>query len=244
MTVRRVIEAALAAAAVVGLARIAWGQSSSLFLQGEQGPAEQKPLAQGFADADLGQLELGNEVLQQSSFVSVELPEPRKFRVHDLITILVKEKKKYESEADVEQGKEVGLKATLAKWFRIHNHKWMQQGFEGGVPEIDFSLSGDWEGDGKVEREDEFTTRITAEVIDVKPNGNLVLQARTRITNDEEEQVVMVTGVCRSVDVSADNTVLSTQVADLVVQVRHGGALRDTTRRGWIPRALDWLRPF
>ena len=87
-------------------------------------------------------------------------------------------------------------------------------------------------------------TRIQARVIDVKPNGNLVLEARKRITVDEEDQIATLSGVCRSKDVTAQNSVLSTQVADLEISVSHTGAARDASRRGWAMRLFDLLRPF
>ncbi|MFQ6048823.1 MAG: flagellar basal body L-ring protein FlgH, partial [Phycisphaerae bacterium] len=183
-------------------------------------------------------------VASRSSLISVRLPEPRRFRLHDLITIIVLEKKKYESDAETDLEKKVTLQAALEKWFRIHKRKWFQQDFEAGTPQVDFSLKGQWEGEGTAEREDRFTMRITAEVVDVKPNGNLVLEARKYIKNDEDEQIITLTGVCRGADVTADNTVLSTQVAGLTIRVTHVGAVRDATRRGWIPRLFDLLRPF
>jgi flagellar L-ring protein precursor FlgH len=244
MVVRRLIEALLVCLAVLGLARIAWGQSSSLYMMGEQARDDLHPASGQLASGLFADLTPANEALAESSFISVALPEPRKFRLHDLITIIVKEKKKYESDGETEEKKDVSLQARLEEWFRIHKHKWLQQTFGGGVPEVDFGLKGKWKGEGTVEREDEFTTRITAEVIDVKPNGNLVLQARKSIEMDEEWQVITLTGVCRSLDVSPDNTVLSTQLADLTITVEHAGAVRDGTRRGWVPRFFDWLRPF
>jgi flagellar L-ring protein precursor FlgH len=64
------------------------------------------------------------------------------------------------------------------------------------------------------------------------------------IQTDEEEQSVILSGVCRAEDITADNTVLSTQLHDLTVRKTHKGAVRDTTKRGWIPRLLDVLNPF
>jgi flagellar basal body L-ring protein FlgH len=52
------------------------------------------------------------------------------------------------------------------------------------------------------------------------------------------------TGICRSEDVTPANTILSTQVAEMVLVEKNSGALRDATQRGWIPRLLDWAKPF
>ena len=111
-------------------------------------------------------------------------------------------------------------------------------------PELKTALERDFTGTGDVEREDSLTARITAEVLDVKPNGTLVLQARKRIKTDDEEQMFVLAGVCRAEDVQADNTILSTQLYDLQLEKRHHGVVRDSTKPGWIPKLLDVVNPF
>ena len=51
------------------------------------------------------------------------------------------------------------------------------------------------------------------------------------------------TGTVRSADVTPDNTVLSTQVADLNIDVKNSGAVRDASSRGWLTALLDWVKP-
>jgi flagellar L-ring protein precursor FlgH len=112
------------------------------------------------------------------------------------------------------------------------------------VPSIKASGSREFKGEGSVDRTDKLTLRVTAEVLDVKPNGTLVLQARQRIKTDEEEQVFVLSGVCRAADVSADNTVLSSQMFDKDVTKSHKGTVRQATRRGWLSKLLDAVSPF
>src|SRR6202022_618043 len=92
-------------------------------------------------------------------------------------------------------------------------------GWKGGGPSIDEHLpstpiemktSGqrDFKGTATVQRNDTFTGRITAEVVDVKPNGTLVLQATETIKTDQEEQRVTLIGTCRVEDITSDNGVL------------------------------------
>ena len=99
-------------------------------------------------------------------------------------------------------------------------------------------------GEATVDRSDSLTARITAEVVDVKPNGTLVLQAHKFIKTDDEEQEFTLTGTCRAEDVTPDNSVLSTTLHDLNVKKNSKGAARDTTKRGWVPRLLDFINPF
>ena len=84
----------------------------------------------------------------------------------------------------------------------------------------------------------------TREVVDVKPNGTLVIQARKTIKADDEEQQFVLTGTCRVEDVVADNTVLSTQMYDLRVEKNTKGAVRGATKRSWLGEILDAISPF
>jgi flagellar L-ring protein precursor FlgH len=111
-------------------------------------------------------------------------------------------------------------------------------------PEIGTTGTRDFNGTGAVARTDTLTDRITAEVLDVKPNGTLVLQARQHIKTDDEEETMILSGNCRVEDVTTDNTVLSTQMFDKDVTKTSKGAVSDTMKRGWVPKLLDVINPF
>lgn len=236
---------------VLAAACPATGQTSSLMRRSRLSATSQPyqttttpPLTRGYLGWRRRPVSPSTEALQRVSLTAVVPEPPRSFKVRDLITIIVREQKKYEADAKVDNKKRLSLDAALEAWFRIHDHKWQQQAFSGGRPQITGTLKTQAKNDGKSEREDTFVTRITAEVVDVKPNGNLILEATSYIKNDEEEQIMTLSGVCRSFDVTPDNTVLSTQLGDLRIDVKHTGAVRDATRRGWISKGFDFLRPF
>src|SRR5204863_4285556 len=121
----------------------------------------------------------------------------------------------------------------------------IQGGAQGPLPPgVKLTGNRTFKGEATVDREDTLTARITGEVLDVKPNGTLVVQARKQIKTDEEVQQFVLTGICRAEDVLPDNTVLSTQLYDLELNKSHKGAVRDTTKRGWVPKLLDAINPF
>jgi len=186
-----------------------------------------------------------NATLLRVSPIAVAVPEPELIAVHDLITIIIRESKTATSDSKMEQKKDWTLESELSKWIRLGDHHGLvPAALPEGAPAVAFDFKDDYKGDGKYDRKDELTTRITARVIDVKPNGNLVLEARKDITIDSEGYSITLTGVCRGDDVTAENTVLSTQLAEPEIDVQHTGAVRDASRRGWLKRALDFLHPF
>jgi flagellar L-ring protein precursor FlgH len=186
-----------------------------------------------------------NEVLLNVSPIAVRLPEPEVIGVNDLVTIIVRISKSAKSDAKLDSKKDWSHEWELAKWIRYSDVNGIVPAlFTEGIPAVEFEYGNDYQGDGSYDRKDELTTRVQARVIDVKPNGNLVLEAKNDVAFGEESYMVTLTGECRSDDVSPQNTVLSSQVADLAVRVRDHGAVNDASRRGWLMRGLDLMRPF
>ena len=184
--------------------------------------------------------------LHQVSFFAVPEPEPRTLKKHDLITIIVREESEFKSEGSTDLKKDAALEAKIDEFIALKLANAAIQGGAAGAnpPSIKMSGNRSFKGEASVDRTDSLTLRVTAEIIDVKPNGTLVLQARQRIKTDEEEQIFILSGICRAGDVTPDNTVLSTQMFDKDVTKSHKGAVRDTTKRGWLPKLLDVLNPF
>jgi flagellar L-ring protein precursor FlgH len=187
--------------------------------------------------------EIAGGIDSRISFWAIPAPEPTLVRQHDLLTVIVREESTSRSAGSTDLEKEYDLSAELREYvdFDLSSFRVVPksggQGFDG---EVERSFAGD----GKTDRRDSFVTRITAEVIDVKPNGTLVIQARKRITTDEDEQLIVLTGTCRTADVTAANTVLSTQLHDLHLQKHTRGPVRDASQRGIVPRVVDRINPF
>lgn len=183
--------------------------------------------------------------IESVSMFAVPRTPPRRFEVEDLVSIIVRQRKTYSSEAEYEKKKKWDIDGKLTDWFRLHpGHKLGTDQLSNGDPGFNFTFNDKYKAEGDNERKDIFETRIQAKIVDIKPNGNLVLEARKEEEHDEEKSVVTLTGECRSEDVTAANSVLSTQIADLVIREGNKGSVRDATRRGWIPQILDFLRPF
>jgi flagellar L-ring protein precursor FlgH len=184
--------------------------------------------------------------LRDVSFFGVPEPEPRTIKKHDLVTIVVREESAFSSKGTADLKRETDIEAKLEEFIKLKLSNFEIQGGAAGVnpPSVKFNGTREFKGDGEVDRTDSLTARITGEVLDVKPNGTIVLQARKQIRTDEEVQQFILTGICRAEDVNADNTILSTQLFDLQLQKNHKGAVRDATKRGWFLKFLDAVSPF
>lgn len=183
---------------------------------------------------------------ESASLLYTPPPEPKVVKKHDLVTIIIREESTTKADAKADMKRESELDARIEEFIKVAlgNFELQGGGIDGPVPSIKASASRDFKGDGKVNRTDSFVARIQAEVVDVKPNGTLVLQARKKINNDDETQTFILSGICRAEDVTADNSVLSTQLFDLELSKSTNGPVRDATKRGAVHKFFDWLNPF
>ena len=163
--------------------------------------------------------------------------------VGDIVTISIVESAQASKNATTKTARDSGLEAgwtgvfaALAKNFTV-----------GGavVPssnKIDFANSFD--GQGETTRTSSMTAYLTARVVQVLPNGQMVIRGAREVQVNSETQFIFVQGVIRPEDVSSNNLVLSTYIADARIELTGYGAVSDKQRPGWMGRVLDLVWPF
>lgn len=184
--------------------------------------------------------------LQPFSLIYVAPPRPTEFHVHDLITIVVDENTQATSSSSLETETDYEMDATLAEFPEIQElirRFALVNGISADVS-LDTEFAREFTGEGDYDRSDRISFSMAATIIDVKPNGNLVLEARKELITDGERRVMVITGICRDEDVDQNNNVRSTRIANLMVSLENFGDLRDAAKKGWIPRVLDTLFNF
>ena len=86
------------------------------------------------------------------------------------------------------------------------------------------------------------TTSVT--VVDVLPNGNLVIEGAKTIRTSKQDIYSYMRGIVRPVDISATNTILSSKIADAQVEFIPAGELSEAQKKGWLLRGLEKIRPL
>ncbi|MDD4599873.1 MAG: flagellar basal body L-ring protein FlgH [Negativicutes bacterium] len=94
---------------------------------------------------------------------------------------------------------------------------------------------------GSISNTNTVNGRMTAQVVEVKPNGNLVISGTQNIKQNGEEQKITVTGVVRPDDVTANNTVLSSYVADAQIYIDGKGPIAGKQRQGILSQIFNFL---
>lgn len=102
--------------------------------------------------------------------------------------------------------------------------------------------SGDsFKAQGSVANTNSVRAKITVSVTEVRPNGNLVIAGDQSIKQNGEEQKITVTGMIRPEDISTDNTVLSSNVANAKMRVDGHGPIAGKQRQGIVTQIFNFL---
>ncbi len=189
-----------------------------------------------------------NPALEQASLTAVSSEEPHVFEIHDHITIIIREESETRSDSELTTEKKLDFDVDVQKFPHLHLKELLEgqllAGNAANNPGVKVKTKNKYESEGDYARRDKMTTRLTAEVVDIKPNGVLVLEARTNITNDQEVQTITVTGSCDPDAIAIGNTILSTQLFDLRVAKLHDGELRKATQKGFFTNLLEFIFNF
>lgn len=177
---------------------------------------------------------------------AVDAPKNRLFAENDLVTIIISERSKTERNQKLDAKKDYSIDAKVSAWIDLLQLLEARAKPDGNsiYPSVGLESKSDFKGDGKYNREDKLTDRIQARIVEVKPNGTLLLEARRSIRTDKEVQSVVLSGTCRTEDVTEANSIQSNQLFDLALDVQNSGEVKDVSKKGLIPRVLETLFNF
>lgn len=104
--------------------------------------------------------------------------------------------------------------------------------------------SSAFDGEGATSRSGSLRATVTARVVGVLANGNLVVMGRQEVKVNHELQVLTIRGIIRPQDIRIDNTIPSTQVADAQIEYTGNGVVAEKQVPGWGSRVVDRVWPF
>lgn len=165
--------------------------------------------------------------------------DQRSYQLDDLVTILISDRASAVTRGSTSTARTSNAKSSISSLAgplsaagRLANLSRL-----GGESKLD--------GKGETSRESQLSTTLSARIIAVMPNGNLVIEGAKDVSVNSERQVVVVRGICRPQDLSVANTVRSEQLALLEVRVNGKGVVEDAVRRPWfLYRLLLGALPF
>jgi flagellar L-ring protein precursor FlgH len=180
----------------------------------------------------------GRPVAANFGWMSNLTLDARARSVNDLVTVRVIETINGVGSADSSLDKNSKAKAGVAQAFGAESFypSWLDaSNLVGAASDTQFK------GGGTTARSSELTATMTARVVEVLPNGDLVLEGAREIDINGDRQIVVLTGVVRQADVGRNNVVLSPAVGQLRIRYFGRGLIKDNLKPGWLVRALNMI---
>lgn len=163
--------------------------------------------------------------------------------VGDIVTILVQENNTASKDNSTKTAKSSSVDASIAKFlYSPAASGFLTKG--GNFPALNLSAKQDFDGGGKISNSEKITSKIAVRVVDVLPNGNLVLEGRRSTAFAGETQEAVLRGVVRAEDIAPNNTLYSYNIADATIKYVSSGTIADNQRKGWFTRIWEKVTPF
>jgi len=164
--------------------------------------------------------------------------------VGDIVTIKIAESSAATNKASTATDRSSSLSASVDAFFNMEKRFPADQPFFNPFSRVAGGVESDFQGNGTTKRSGDLNAYITALVTQVLPNGNLVVTGSREVLINSENQIIQLTGVVRPRDISADNQVLSTYVADARISYSGTGVVNDRQKPGWLTNIVMKVWPF
>lgn len=192
----------------------------------------------------------GNGAIYQAGYERSWFEDMRARRVGDMLTVKLEEKTDAKKSATTEVSRSNSnsiTNPTLLGTTAQFNTPGLLPLASNSNNNLGFSLESenDFSGEGDSEQNNELTGDITVTVIEVLPNGYLVVRGEKRIGINQGNEYVKLSGIVRPADIDSTNTVLSTRLADPTIVYVGDGAVADSNAMGWFAKFfISALFPF
>ncbi len=179
-----------------------------------------------------------NGAIWQNSTNVALFEDSRAHRVGDLITILIAENANASKSTNTTIAKSDTVSAGLSSLFGV------QPTLGQYSPSLGATSSQKFGGNGATTQSNTFTTTLQATIVQVMSNGNLEISGQKEVLLNGGHEFIRVVGVVRAADVTPQNTVSSTQIADARVEYSGNGSVYDAAKVPWLTKFFLSLWPF
>ena len=163
--------------------------------------------------------------------------DPTASGIGDILTVIIDESNQIENDEQTTLDKESSLSALISNFNLLPN-------LFNTLPQVQAEQTREFDGNAQYDKDNSFRTRVSVLVVDVMPNGNLLIEGTRRLFVDGETKLVKITGMVRVFDIARDNTVRSASVANASISYEGDGFITRSTGKGWFSRLLDIVWPF
>jgi flagellar L-ring protein precursor FlgH len=165
-------------------------------------------------------------------------------QVGDILTVAIYEQASASREATTSTGRSSTANAGIDNFFGVEADLANLHRALDPTKLVGASYENDFKGSGSTSRKEDLVATLTTRVVEVYPNGNLRIEGGKTVTVNNEDQIIVLTGIVRPNDISPRNVVNSKYVLDAKIAYTGKGVISDKQKPGWMVRILDNIWPF
>ncbi|MFI3215455.1 MAG: flagellar basal body L-ring protein FlgH [Methylococcales bacterium] len=154
-------------------------------------------------------------------------------RVGDILTVNLLERTNSIKRASNRDSKNDTISATMPTLFGLGAL------LLGGDMSTSLSTEKEFEGEGDVLQNNLLSGLISVTVVELLPNGNLKIRGEKRVTLNQGDEFIRLSGIVRPVDIKPTNIIDSEKIADATFMYTGEGSLNDANTHGWLSRVLN-----
>ncbi len=169
--------------------------------------------------------------------------DKRACRVGDIVLVKILENATAESKAETKADKTGENSFSVGAFFGKNKVLGLPIPV-GGNSVLSTKTKNKFDNDTSTSREVTITATVAARVVNVLPNGLMEIRGIREIKINNENQIIIVRGFIRPIDIDADNSITSDKIADAHIKLIGKGVLSEKQKPGWLTRILDYVWPF
>lgn len=171
--------------------------------------------------------------------------DPRASKIGDIITVEIDIADEASLTSTTSRSRSSSEDANLTDFLGLQNAlgRALPGGYDPGSL-ADFGASSASSGTGDIDRSESVKLTVAAIVTDILPNGNFVIAGRQEVRVNNEVRELLVSGVARPEDISAQNTIQHTDIAEARISYGGRGVVSDVQKPRWGQEVYEILFPF
>ena len=171
--------------------------------------------------------------IYQSGYDMRLFEDNKAMRVGDVLTIKLEELTQAKKADDLNAKKDLDVLVSAPTIGGI-----AMSSLTGNDPAMELAAKRDFEGQGAANQSNSLRGNISVTVVELLPNGNLRVRGEKRVTLNQGNEYIRLSGIVRPVDIDPDNTIFSDKVADATIMYIGDGAMADASKMGWLSRII------
>ncbi|MEA4857714.1 MAG: flagellar basal body L-ring protein FlgH [Solidesulfovibrio sp.] len=181
--------------------------------------------------------------------------DTRARRIGDILTVNIIDTSKSDLKAETKNDRTASNQLGVSNYFgnkefagnlsgQLGGPTFGMKGLVGADNMVGATTNQKFQSKGETKRESTVTASIGCRIVNILPGGVMQVEGARQTRVNNENQIIVVKGLVRPIDVSPSNTVPSTMLADCQIEYYGEGDLADRQKSGWLTRLLDNVWPF